>query len=1336
MRVSFLHRDGSSDLDISGLPSDATVGDLITVAWPTADHVLVDGRSIDFDSKLFDHVRDGSEIAVDAQPLPESDRIVASLHVLTGPAAGHVWQLEPGCYRVGANSTIPLDGVDATLTIDSNGRGLWDSEPVPDGALQVGTHRVRLARRFDDGTPHPTGTRSFFNRPPRHVHTTTERLIPVPVKETVNGKPRRFSMIMLILPMVTGVAMALILGRLLFLAFALLGPITMIGTTIDDRRRRKRDTRENAEKYEHDLEQFEQMLFERASTTAVAAFDENPSTSELLLRATTRSQRTWERRSDHDDFLRAVVGYGAATWKPTLAGTSTDERVDGIVARGSALPDGPVTMTFAATRILGVAGDRERAQQLAADVVAQLAATHGPVDLRVAVLTDQPTAWDWLKWLPHTASNQLSDLRLLASSEAEIAALLATLRSPGDGAGPTILLVVDHHDLDDDEQRIVRECLSGVGKPVAGLVLVDRVESLPAASTEVVELGGRPRFRRPYAGLIIDEFDPAGVRPTVSRKLSMAIASLDDPESNVAGAGLPDLVRLLDLLDLAEPDASLVEARWSSGGRAPRIVAPVGSGETGPYSIDLVRDGPHGLMAGTTGSGKSEFLRTYVAGLAANVSPEYLTFVLVDYKGGAAFDVCADLPHVVGLVTDLDEHLGERALQSLEAELHHREERLREAGATDIDDFWSMRHADPLPRLAVVVDEFATLAKELPDFMDALVDIAQRGRSLGVHMILATQRPSGVIKDSIRANTNLRISLRVQTPADSKDVLNSADAAALPRSKPGRGYARLGPGELVPFQTALSTMACSNQGPATRVTPFVFGMSQPQPPAMHAGSTGPTDLERLVNAIRDAWRQRSRAAPRRPWTEPLPLDLAWSDLPAPAETTGAVIGLADQPKRQRRSSWCWNPHDDGNLLLIGSAGWGPTDGLLGAVAGLAAGHDPDQVSIYGIDHGGGRLAGAECLPHVGSIVPGSDIERQKRLLRHLRDEIDRREGHDSGLTVVLVLDGIAGFKSTFDNAETVPYRDMLQEIAVNGPRHGVFMAASADQNRSVPSALAGALRKRLVFTLSDRLEYGMLGIKGSTDLPRRRAIDPLTQEHVQVGSVDVSDLERISAEASMTTRTPEPIRALPRLVSVADVVDAGEISEEAWTLPLGLDDDTLRAATLKLFDGDHIMVAGPARSGRTTTLETIASIVSKLDPGIAIHTVCPRPSSLRLNPTLASVTKATTELDLAEDVRALVLVDDCEESDDGGVLTEIIESRRPGVTIVAAGRIDALRGAHRHWTKSVRATRRGIILKPFDSSDGDILSIRLPRSARPIDLPGRGYLVDAGIPSLIQIAKT
>ena len=338
--------------------------------------------------------------------------------------------------------------------------------------------------------------------------------------------------------------------------------------------------------------------------------------------------------------------------------------------------------------------------------------------------------------------------------------------------------------LDADERLLPAECQAVVVVDPDGL----RVQQMMAATIRQVR--------------------PDGVNPGWCTRLARSIAPIRDASDDDDAAGLPDSARLLDVLRLEPPRAEAIAARWNAGGRS--TLAMIGESYDGPFGIDIRKDGPHGLIAGTTGAGKSELLQSLVASLAVANRPDEMTFVLVDYKGGSAFSECVRLPHTVGMVTDLDPHLVERALVSLSAELTRREHILAAAGAKDIEDYQLLldrgrpgrgaRPPEPMPRLLIVIDEFASMARDLPDFVKGLVNIAQRGRSLGIHLILATQRPSGVVSQDIRANTNLRIALRVTDTAESADVIEAPEAAFISKSTPGRAYVRLGHASLVPFQ--------------------------------------------------------------------------------------------------------------------------------------------------------------------------------------------------------------------------------------------------------------------------------------------------------------------------------------------------------------------------------------------------------------------------------------------------------------------------------------------------------------------------------------------------------
>ena len=355
----------------------------------------------------------------------------------------------------------------------------------------------------------------------------------------------------------------------------------------------------------------------------------------------------------------------------------------------------------------------------------------------------------------------------------------------------------------------------------------------------------------------------------------------------------------------------------------------------------------------------------------------------------------------------------------------------------------------------MIIDEFATMAAELPDFIDSLVGIAQRGRSLGVHLILATQRPGGAVNDNIRANTNLRISLRVQEAAESADIVGSPLAASIGRKQAGRGYVRLGAAEVFPFQAALVTGVTKREEQApVKVARFVFGPDPiaPDQPAAAAAAPAPaaagapaelSDLEVLVSAAAEAARLGGLAAPRRPWPETLPEQVTLDELADPAQVdaqgatvgAGAPFGLADDPGHQRRAVFSWAP-PAGNFYVCGMSGSGATETLASVAVSLARTYGPDRLWIYGFDFGTQALAGLAGLPHCGGIIGSADRERQFRLVRFLADELDRRRQHvaSSGPvkidpadpaspfpSIVVLIDNYGALSAAWDDAAGSPF---------------------------------------------------------------------------------------------------------------------------------------------------------------------------------------------------------------------------------------------------------------------------------------------------------------------------
>ena len=764
--------------------------------------------------------------------------------------------------------------------------------------------------------PGQDGSGLEFNRPPRLLppEIATRFQLPHPP-----GRPERrpVPVLMAVVPVVLGVAMAYFLRQVYMLAMAVFSPVMLLGSYVSDRRHgRKSHARQQAEYREH-KGRVERDAAEAADAERLRRRHDCPDPATVASIASGPRRRLWERRRTDPDYLLLRLGTADLPSAVELTDPAADEHRRN---RYWLIPDAPVTIPLAGRGVAGIAGPGDVPQAAGRWLVAQVAALHSPQDVQVCVLTGTAgqVAWEWARWLPHCRPALGQNCVALAGTDAEtVAARIAELTAivkarhqalrehghPGrlgqGRSGPDIVVVFDG-------SRWLRSLPGAVGilreGPPVGVysICLDAGERLLPAECQAVAVAGPDgtlvvqQAGEPAVGPVRPEY----VTPGWAARLARSVAPIRDVSGDQEDTGLPGSCRLLDLVGLDPPDAGVIAARWQAGGSGRGSThAVIGACYDGPFGIDLARDGPHGLVAGTTGAGKSELLQTLIASLACVNRPDEMTFVLVDYKGGSAFSGCVHLPHVTGMVTDLDAHLTQRALASLSAELTRRKHILAAAGAKDIEEYTERAglppRQPPLPRLVIVIDEFASLVRDLPDFVTGLVGIAQRGRSLGIHLILATQRPSGVVSADIRANTSLRIALRVTDTAESADVIDAPDAAQISRATPGRGYVRLGHGSLVPFQAGriggrrITATATGRPWVAPAAGPAWAARNHAAPArAARQAADEITDLKVLVQAIRRAAAALGIAAQPSPWLAPLPGTLLLRDLPAPSGPPG------------------------------------------------------------------------------------------------------------------------------------------------------------------------------------------------------------------------------------------------------------------------------------------------------------------------------------------------------------------------------------------------------------------------------------------------------------------
>ncbi|MDR7384050.1 FtsK/SpoIIIE domain-containing protein [Promicromonospora iranensis] len=550
-------------------------------------------------------------------------------------------------------------------------------------------------------------------------------------------------------------------------------------------------------------------------------------------------------------------------------------------------------------------------------------------------------------------------------------------------------------------------------------------------------------------------------------------------------APLPSAVSLTRAHGLAElPGPEALAQRWS---RADGWAVPLGIGTDGaPVCLDLVRDGPHLLVAGTTGSGKSELLQALVLGLALTRSPADLALVLVDFKGGASLGACPGLPHVVGQVTDLEPGLAARALAGLRAELRRRERVLAVRGLPDV----AALPPGVLPRLVVVIDEFRALADDLPAFLPALLRVAAQGRSLGVHLVLATQRPGGAVGPDLRANVSARVALRVTDPLESRDVLDDPVAASIPVAAPGRAVLRLGPAPPVPLQCAHVTAAPETEMPLVRRAPaWPTGRCVPGPaggpgtvtaradanlrvrPQSGPGPARPDTAVLVVDTARRAASALGHTPGAPPWLPQLPQRAGVADLPPATrrDRSGLVLALGDDPDRQRRTAVTWDP-DEGHLAIVGRGRSGRTTALVTlALAALQRGW-----TVHGIARDPRPFAHLRQHPGYGGTVRPDDAGAVARLLADADARPDT--GADAGTSTdtdtrrqaraLVLVDGVEDARATLSPAAL--RSEVAFAVTAEGPSVGGLTSRTgprlvllgtdraADVALGAPVALAGS----------------------------------------------------------------------------------------------------------------------------------------------------------------------------------------------------------------------------------------------------------------------------------------
>ncbi|MEU9718616.1 type VII secretion protein EccCa [Streptomyces sp. NPDC047976] len=994
--------------------------------------------------------------------------------------------------------------------------------------------------------------------------------------------------------------------------------------------------------------------------------------------------RLWERRVGDADFGQARLGLGAQRLATALVAPDTApvDELEPLAAGAmqrflkvhSSLDGLPVAVSIRAFYHVTVSGEAESARGAARAMVAQLATLHSPEDLVVAVVAAPGAvpSWDWVKWLPHTQvpgqvdgagtkrlfGDDLGDLEGLLGSRLEGRPRFSREVSPVLDQ-PHLVVVLDGGLVPPDSVFAAVEGLQGV---TIVEVVAGELDEARGGLSVVVEPG---RLRLESGAGVAYEGVPDTLSLPAAEALARQLAPLrtgggDDDEPLLANLDFTDL---LNLGDAASVDVSRT---WRPRSAGERLRVPIGVGEDGaPVMLDLKEAaqegmGPHGLCVGATGSGKSELLRTLVLGLAVTHTSETLNFVLADFKGGATFTGMGQMPHVAAVITNLadDLTLVDRMGDSIRGELQRRQELLRSAGNyANIHDYEKARAAgaplEPLASLVLVIDEFSELLTAKPDFIDMFIQIGRIGRSLGVHLLLASQRLEEGKLRGLDTYLSYRIGLRTFSASESRTALGVPDAYHLP-SVPGSGYLKFGTDEMVRFKAAYVSGVYRSGGPDLSAGPFpverrpALFTAAPVPvvyaapdPALAAARPARED-DALADTVLDVivGRLEGQGVPaHQVWLPPLDrapsLDQLLPALAPSAERGlhaegytrpgGLVVplGLIDKPFEQRREVLYRDfSGAAGHMLVVGGPQSGKSTLMRTLVCAFALTHTPREVQFYGLDFGGGALSSVADLPHVGGIASRLDPERVRRTVAEVagilarREEFFRANGIDSIGTyrrrraagelpgeawgdVFLVVDGWGGFRGEYEGLEPV-----VTDIAARGLGYGIHVVVTAARYMEVRSALKDQLLSRLELRLGDVMDSEFdrrvaanvpTGMPGRGQVPEKLhflgALPRIDGSH-DAESLSEGTREFVAAVRSGWSGQSAPgVRLLPRLLHADRLPKGGEFPERG--IAIGIDETALEPVFVDFESDPFFLVFGESESGKTNLLRLIAQQIAQ-----------------------------------------------------------------------------------------------------------------------------------------------
>ncbi|NMD71576.1 type VII secretion protein EssC [Bacillus sp. DNRA2] len=994
-----------------------------------------------------------------------------------------------------------------------------------------------------------------------------------------------------------------------------------------------------------------------------------PGVDQMRTMAMNVHSRIYEKTMFHHDFLMYRTGLGRAKTSFDIEFNIEEftQEKDELVEEARAIRSQYLTLdhvpivTSLMKGPVGYIGSRQLVLEQLQMLVMQLSLFHSYHELQFVTIfpEEEKGTWEWMRWLPHASLRDINVRGFVyheRSRDQVLNSLYQILKERKLAVDEKknknekfyfsphyVVLITDEKlILDHSVMEYFNEDPRELG--VSLVFVQDVMQSLPEHVKTVIDIrdAANGNILLEEGELVNRSFTPDHFPEEFNKEdFSRSLAPLNHLQ-NLKNS-IPESVTFLEMYGVEKVEELSISKRWAKNETYKSLAVPLGlRGKEDLVSLNLHEKahGPHGLVAGTTGSGKSEIIQSYILSLAVNFHPHEVAFLLIDYKGGGMANLFKNLPHLLGTITNLDGAQSMRALASIKAELQKRQRLFGEYDVNHINQYQKLYKSgeanEPMPHLFLISDEFAELKSEQPEFMKELVSTARIGRSLGIHLILATQKPSGVVDDQIWSNSKFKLALKVQNSSDSMEILKTPDAAEI--TLPGRSYLQVGNNEIYElFQSAWSgadyipdkndedlqdttIYAINELGQYDILSDDLSGLSRKK-----SISKVPTELDAVIDYIQFYTKENNIEELPRPWLPPLPEQVYLNELNSinfnvewkgPKRPLVATIGLLDQPELQSQVPLTLDLSKEGHIAVYSSPGYGKSTFLQSLVMDLARQNNPEQLNVYLLDFGTNGLLPLSGLPHVADTIMVDEVEKMEKFLRRMANLLKERKQKLSkhGMANISMYEQasdecIANIAIVIDNYEAVResgfadgFETLITQIAREGVSVGIYLVISAGRQNSLRMSLTSNIKTQIALFLIEQNEAR--SIVGRTDiqseeLPGRGLVKLETPTLFQTalpakGEDPLQIISNLQFESKNMADTwngkrPKPIPMVPDVLlfdELASRVDTVEIVNNSQ-VTFGVDTNEVKPVPFQIQKVSPFIITGNEYAKTTNVMEIL-----------------------------------------------------------------------------------------------------------------------------------------------------